>query len=149
MSETLLDKSKKKHLPSECWVYRFLEQNPWLALTQPTGLNAVHAWNFNPAIVSQYFQVLGDFLEKYEICLENMYNTDEKGIQLGGGWKLNCTQYLFAWYQQNWVRTQSANLELATTIKCVAANGLSLKPCFVFTGKNVLHKGYFKEDSIL
>ena len=46
MSETLLDKSKKKHkkhLPSECWVYRFLGQNPWLALKQPTGLNAVHA----------------------------------------------------------------------------------------------------------
>ena len=55
MSKTLQDKSKKKHkkhIPSECWVYRFLEQNSWLALKQPTGLNAVHAQNFDPAVVS-------------------------------------------------------------------------------------------------
>ena len=90
MSETLLDKSKKKHkkhLPSEHWVYRFLEQNLKLALKWPTGLDVVCTQNFNPAIVSQHFQVLGDFLDKYGIPLENVYNMDEKGIQLGGGQK--------------------------------------------------------------
>ena len=78
-----------------------------------------------------------------------MYNMDKKGIQLGGGRKLDGTQYLFAWDQQNCVRTQNTNLELVTTIECVATDGSSLKPCFVFTGKNVLHKGYFEEDSVL
>ena len=43
--------------------------------------------NFNPAIVSQHFQVLGDFLDKYGIPLENVYNMDEKGFQLDGGQK--------------------------------------------------------------
>ena len=93
--------------------------------------------------------MLGDFLEKYDVPLENMYNMDEKGIQLSGGRKLDGTRYLFARDQQNRVRTQNANLELVTTIKCVAADGSSLKPCFVFTGKNVLHEGYFEEDGVL
>ena len=142
MSETLQDKSKKKHkkhIPSEHWVYGFLARNSRLVLKRLTGLDAVCARNFNPAVVSRHFQVLGDFLEKYDVPLENMYNMDEKGIQLGGGRKLDGTRYLFAWDQQNRVRTQNANLELVTTIECVAADGSSLKPCFVFTGKNVLH----------
>ena len=152
MSEKLLDKTKrkgKKHLPSKRWVYCFLERNPRLALRRPTGLDAVRARNFNPAIVSQHFCLLGDFLQKYDVPPENMYNMDEKGIQLGGGRKLDGTRYLFSRDQRNRMKTQSANLELVTTIECVAADGSSLKPCFVFTGKNVLHEGYFEVDDVL
>jgi hypothetical protein len=50
---------------------------------------------------------------------------------------------------RNRVKTQGASLELVTTIECVAADGSNLKPCFVFTGKNVLHEGYFEEDGVL
>ena len=73
----------------------------------------------------------------------------KREFNLVGVRNLDGTQYLFAQDQQNCVRTQSANLELVMTIECVVANGSSLKPCFMFTGKNVPHKGYFKEDSIL
>jgi hypothetical protein len=41
--------------------------------------------NFNPAVVSQHFHLLDNFLKKYDIAPENMYNMDKKGIQLGGG----------------------------------------------------------------
>ena len=60
MSETLQDKSKKKHkkhIPSERWVYGFLARNSRLVLKRPTGLDAVRARNFNPAVVSRHFQV--------------------------------------------------------------------------------------------
>ena len=139
----------KKHLPSKKWVYRFLDRNLQLVLRRPTGLDAVRAQNFNPAVVSCHFHLLGNFLEKYDVPPENMYNMDEKGIQLGGGRKLDGTRYVFSRAQQNRVKTQGASLELVTTIECVAANGSNLKPCFVFTGKNVLHEGYFEEDGVL
>lgn len=113
---------------SKKWVYAFLDRNPQLAMRRPTGLDAVHARNFNPP--------------------ENMYNMDEKGIQLGGGRKLDGTRYIFSQDQRNRVKTQGASLELVTTIECVAADGSNLKPCFVFTGKNVLHEGYFEEDGV-
>lgn len=58
-------------------------------------------------------------------------------------------RYMFSQDQRNCIRTQSASLELITTIECVAADGSSLKPCFVFTGMNVLHEGYFEEDGML
>jgi transposase len=139
----------KRHLPSKKWVYAFLDRNPQLAMRRPTGLDAVRARNFNPSVVSRHFHLLGEFLKKYDIPPENMYNMDEKGIQLGGGRKLDGTRYIFSQDQRNRVKTQGASLELVTTIECVAADGSNLKPCFVFTGKNVLHEGYFEEDGVL
>jgi len=152
LSKTLQERTKKtglKHLPSRNWVYGFLARKPQLVLRRPTGLDAVRARNFNAVVVSRHFHLLGDFLKAHDVPLENMYNMDEKGIQLGGGRKLDGTQYLFSKGQRNRMKTQGASLELVTTIECVAADGSSLKPCFVFTGKNVLHKGYFEEDGIL
>ena len=46
MSKNLLEETKKKgkkHLPSKCWVYHFLDWNLWLMLRQPMGLDAVCA----------------------------------------------------------------------------------------------------------
>lgn len=78
-----------------------------------------------------------------------MYNMDEKGIQLGGGRKLDGMWYLFLKDQWNCMKRPGTSLELVTTIECVAADSLNLKPCFVFTGKNILHEGYFEEDGVL
>ncbi|KIK83406.1 hypothetical protein PAXRUDRAFT_153176, partial [Paxillus rubicundulus Ve08.2h10] len=47
------------------------------------------------------------------------------------------------------VKIQSANLELVTVIKCVCADGSSLKPGFVFSGKDVLQEEHFEEDDLL
>ena len=113
------------------------------------GLDALHTCCFNPVVVSQHFELLVDLLNKFDIPPENMYNMDEKGIQLGRGRKLDGTQYVFSQDQQNCMKTQGTSLELITTIECVTADGSNLKPCIVFNGKNVLHKGYFKEDGIL
>ena len=48
-----------------------------------------------------------------------------------------------------WVKIQSENLELVTIIECVSADGAILKPGFVFSGKHVLHDGYFEEEGVL
>ena len=107
------------------------------------------AHNFNPNVVGRHFQILGELLKQFDVPLENMYNMDEKGIQLGGGWKLDGTWYLYVKDQGICLKTQNSNLELVTTIKCVAANGSNIKPGFVFSGKNTLHKEYFEEDGIM
>ena len=152
LSEIIREKTRKtgqQHLPSKSWVYGFLERNTGLALRRPTGLDAVRARNFNTAVVGRHFQLLGDLLKENDIPLKNMYNMDEKGIQLGGGRKLDGTRYFFSQDQQDHVKTQGTSLELITIIECVAADGSNLKPALVFSRKNVLHEGYFKEDSVL
>ena len=152
ISSVLQEKQKqtgKRHLPARNWVYSFLARNPQLDLKRPTGLDPKRAQCFNHSIVERHFQLLGNFLKQHEIAWENVYNMDEKGIQLGGGRKLDNTKYLYSRDQRNRVKLQSADLELVTTIECVGADGSILKPGFVFCGKHVLHDEYFEEDGIL
>jgi hypothetical protein len=139
----------ERHLPAKNWIYSFLERHPELDLKRPTGLDPKRAQNFNPTVVKRHFQLLGDFLNAHDIPWENIYNMDEKGIQLGGGRKLDNTKYLYSREQHNRVKLQSPDLELVMTIECVGADGSILKPGFVFCGKHVLHDGYFEEDGIL
>lgn len=47
------------------------------------GLEKCRAQCLNKAAVVDFYATLGDILEKYDIPEENIYNMDEKGIQLG------------------------------------------------------------------
>lgn len=136
-------------LPGKNWIYRFLERNPHLQLKRPTGLDPKRAQCFNRTVVERHFQLLGDFLKTHDIPWENVYNMDEKGIQLGGGRKLDNTKFLYSRAQRNRVKLQNADLELVTTIECVGADGSILKPGFVFCGKHVLYDEYFEEEGTL
>jgi hypothetical protein len=152
ISSVLQEKQKltgEHHLPARNWIYSFLAQNPHLDLKRLTGLDPKCAQCFNRSIVERHFQLLGDFLKEHKIAWENVYNMDEKGIQLGGRRKLDNTKYLYSRDQRNRVKLQSADLELVTMIKCVGADGSILKPGFVFCGKHILHDEYFEEDGIL
>ena len=142
-------KTGKQQLPGENWVYALLDRYPSLSLKQLTGLDPLCAQNFNPTVVSQHFKLLGDFLRTYNIPWDNVYNMDEKGIQLGGGRRLDSTKYLYSQKQMTQVKIQSANLELVTIIECVSADGTILKLGFVFSRKHVLHDGYFEEEGVL
>ena len=152
ISSILQEKRRKtgiQHLPAKNWVYSFIERNPELKLKRPSGLDPKRAQNFNPSVVKHHFELLRDFLNAHNIPWENIYNMDEKGIQLGGGRKLDSTKFLYNRGQRNYVKSQSADLELVTTIECVGADGSLLKPGFVFCGKQVLHDEYFRVDGVL
>ncbi|KAJ6473945.1 hypothetical protein DFH09DRAFT_850759, partial [Mycena vulgaris] len=50
-------------------------------------LEICHAKALNPTAVHEYFTILTETIEKYDINWKNIYNMDEKGIQLGVGAK--------------------------------------------------------------
>ncbi|KIJ08365.1 hypothetical protein PAXINDRAFT_18495 [Paxillus involutus ATCC 200175] len=152
LSEKLKEKvksTKKFQSASRAWVEDFLRRHPDIKLAWPTGLNPKCAQMFNFAVVNHHFKLLDDFLKAEGIPWENVYNMDEKGIQLGGGRKCDYTKYLYSRKQKVRIKIQSANLELVTVIECVCADGSNLKPGFVFSGKDVLQEEHFEEDSLL
>ena len=64
LSEILQEKTKSTgevHVPSKNWIYAFLDHHPNLSLKWPTGLDSVHACNFNPNVVGRHFQTLVNF----------------------------------------------------------------------------------------
>ncbi|KIK82562.1 hypothetical protein PAXRUDRAFT_46677, partial [Paxillus rubicundulus Ve08.2h10] len=67
------------------WEEDFLRRYSDIKLVRPIGLDPKRAQMFNFAVVDHHFKLLDDFLKAEGIPGENVYNTDEKGIQLGGG----------------------------------------------------------------
>ncbi|KAF8200886.1 hypothetical protein BJ912DRAFT_921467 [Pholiota molesta] len=59
------------------WVYGFQKHHPDLVVRWTTGLESCH--------VTEFFEILKDLTEKYHIKPHNIYNMDEKGLQLGVG----------------------------------------------------------------
>ncbi|TFY73539.1 hypothetical protein EWM64_g10473, partial [Hericium alpestre] len=121
--------------PGGRWVSRFLERHPEIVLGKPSGLDPKRAQAFNRPVVMRYFALLCEIMAKYNIPWSHVWNMDEKGIQRGGGRKLQAIKYFVSRGRRPKYKLRSANLELVTIIECVCADGSSLQPGFVFSGK--------------
>ncbi|EOA85995.1 uncharacterized protein SETTUDRAFT_76799, partial [Exserohilum turcica Et28A] len=73
-----------KRQPSNSWVTRFLRRNREKIITRNTAgidQNCKKADDFKDYY--NYFRLLHDYIEKYDIQPQNIYNMDEKGFLLG------------------------------------------------------------------
>jgi hypothetical protein len=135
--------------PSNSWIRRFLKRHPDLCLGRPSGLDPKRAQAFNPATVKDYFNLLKEYIDRYDIPWENIYNMDEKGIQLGGGRKGTRQKFFFSRGKKEHYKVQSGDLELVTVIEAICADGTcDIKPGFVFSGVTMFEE-WFCEDGVL
>ena len=74
--------------PSTNWICKFVKKNAdQIAEKRVRGLDPKHAQAFTKDAVKSHFKKLELFIVGQSIPPENIYNEDEKGIQLGGGRK--------------------------------------------------------------
>ena len=97
-----------------------------------TGLEKCHAQALSPAAVSNFYDTLNDLVTKYDITKENIYNMDEKGIQLGMGKRVPA---MVDQDQKTAYQVEDGDHELVTVIKCISANGTSIQPFVVFKSR--------------
>lgn len=72
-----------------------------------------------------------ELIDEYKITEENIYNMDEKGIQLGMGKRVRA----FVDRDQTSVtQVEDGDRELVTMIECVCADGTAIRPGAVFKG---------------
>ncbi|KAJ3001432.1 hypothetical protein NUW54_g4317 [Trametes sanguinea] len=62
---------------------------------------------------------------------------DKKGIQRGGGKRLQHIKYFVPRGRRVNYKLRSSNLELITIIECISADGTALSPGFIFAGSQV------------
>jgi hypothetical protein len=132
--------------PSPMWYRRFLKRHPNVRLGKPSGLDPKRAQSFNRATINEHFVQLGEVLDKHNIPWSNVYNMDEKGCQRGGGRRMQAIKYFIPRNRRPQYKLRSANLELVTIIECICADGESLKPGFIFPGKE-FHPEWFQVDN--
>ncbi|KIJ25042.1 hypothetical protein M422DRAFT_147688, partial [Sphaerobolus stellatus SS14] len=101
----------------------FINLHPEISAYRARPLDPKRARAFNPGTINNYFDLLANTISHYNIPVENIYNTDEKGVQLGGGKKSSSTQRIFATGSRNRYVLKADSLLLCTIIETVSADG--------------------------
>ncbi|EJF55491.1 DDE-domain-containing protein, partial [Dichomitus squalens LYAD-421 SS1] len=128
------------------WVYRFLQRHPGLKLGRPSGLDPKRAQAFNRPVVKDHFRQLENLIKSFNIPWSHVYNMDEKGIQRGGGRRLQNIKYFVPRGRRTSYKLRSASLELVTIIECVCADGSNIMPGFIFSGKEFMRDWFQNVD---
>ena len=115
----------------EHWVAWFHRCHPDLKAKWMTRLKKCCTQALNKPAVDDYFEMLEELIEKYKIKKHNIYNMDEKGIQLGVGGRVRA---IVDHNQKTVHQVEDSNRELVTFIECAAADGSMLPPTVVFKG---------------
>lgn len=116
---------------SEAWVRKFRARHPELKSGWSTGMEQCRAGALNRPNVEHFFSVLESLIDQYQIKPENLYNMDEKGVQLGVGKR---TKVLVDREQKDIGKLEDGNRELITIIECLCADGSALPPSVVYQG---------------
>ena len=136
-------------LPGNGWVKRFLARHKEvLRHCRSSALDPKRARSFNYPVVQDYFEKLQAVIMTHDIPVENIYNMDEKGCQLGGGRKGRRKKYLFGRQNRDRYRVHDGNLELITVVECVSADGFALKPYIIFKGKQLRADWYHARGAL-
>lgn len=120
--------------PSQSWIDRFIYNDTRLVNKSPSRIDPKRAQCFNQATVEEHFALLAKVMHDKGIPLRNLFNMDEKGIQLGGGRKQHGTKFICGYEQRTNVKLRSSNLELVTVFECISADGTSIRSSFILSG---------------
>ncbi|KAF8824188.1 hypothetical protein HHX47_DHR8000488 [Lentinula edodes] len=114
------------------WLDRFRTHHPELSLKNTTPLEESRARALTPAAVSGFYDLLDRTVSEHHIPPENIYNMDEKGIQLGIGAR---TAVLVDRSQKSVASIEPGNRDLVTIIETVCADGTALHPSVIFEAR--------------
>ena len=114
------------------WPKRFLKRHPDLKVKKTQGLETARAKALNQFAVGDFFDMLDELIKEYDIVPENLYNMDEKGVQLGIGAKV---AVLVDRDQKTAYSIEDGNRELVTVIEAICADGSTVHPAVIFQAK--------------
>ncbi|KAJ2919050.1 hypothetical protein MD484_g1314, partial [Candolleomyces efflorescens] len=121
-------------VPGKNWHERVSQRHPEIVSSRPAHLDPKRAANFNEPTIKDYFDKLeAVFTEFNGIPAGNLWNMDEKGVQMGGGRNRGRKKHLFIRDMRDRYKIRSDNLELVTIIECISASGEAMPPSFVLS----------------
>ena len=113
----------------ESWPKQFCKRHPNLKMKKTTGLEKARMKALNQFAVDEFFSMLADVMKEFHILPGNIYNMDEKGIQLGIGARVSA---MIDRDQQSVYSIEDGNRELVTVIETICADGSVLHPSVIF-----------------
>lgn len=115
------------------WAQGFRTRHPDLKAKWTTSLESCRTECLNHPMMNHYYDELEAIMKEFDIPRENVYNMDEKGIQMGIG---KHTMVLVDRDQRGSAyRIENGDRELVTVIETVCADGTVLHPNVIYKGK--------------
>jgi hypothetical protein len=114
------------------WPKRFYKRYPDLKMKKTIGLEKACAKALNQFAVNEFFNMLTEVIKEYGILPGNLYNMDEKGIQLGIGVRITA---MIDRDQKTVYSIEDGNRELVTVIETICTDGSILHPSVIFQGQ--------------
>jgi hypothetical protein len=115
----------------EAWPKQFCKRHPGLKMKRTTGLESACAKALNQSAVNEFIEMIAEVIKEYGILPGNLYNMDEKGIQLGIGVRITA---MIDQDQKAIYSIEDGNRELVTVIETICADGSILHPSVIFQG---------------
>jgi len=115
----------------QSWPHRFMKRHPDLKTKWTQSLEKCRANNVNYATIMNFRDIFEEVVAFFNIPPENMYNMDEKGLQLGVGKRIAA---IIDRDQKQVYSLEDGDRELVTVVETVCADGTALNPSFIFKG---------------
>jgi hypothetical protein len=109
------------------------KHNSRLGMYWSTPLNGSCGCAVNPVTKEEYFRMLKEVRQMYNIPDELVYGADETGIQLGIGVKEQVIRPAGAKIQH---QQQSGNQENITVLPTICVDGMTLAPTIIYKGES-------------
>ena len=116
------------------WVQRFLKRHPQLGSVFSLSIEASRIKEATPERLMRWFNESKRVIEEENILLEDIYNMDKTGFALG---TLAQTRVIVNKRCGTRYRASPGNQERLTIIECICADGATISPFVIFTGKTL------------
>lgn len=124
------------------WMRKYRERNANLSLRKPENTSAARSFAFNKTAVQQFYNNLGDVLQRHNFAADRIFNFDESGVST----VLDTPKILAPKSQKQVGQIVSAERgELMTFGAIISASGNTIPPLFVFP--RVHYKDHFLEGA--
>ena len=116
----------------EIWPKQFCKHHSDLKMKKTKGLEKAWAKALNQFAVDEFFNTLTDVIQEYNITPGNIYNMDEKGIQLRICARITA---MIDPDQKTVYSVEDGSRELVTVIAWICADGSAIHPPVIFQGQ--------------
>ncbi|XP_049888124.1 uncharacterized protein LOC126382356 [Pectinophora gossypiella] len=126
--------NKDKKRAGQEWLESFLKRNPDISLRSPEPTSAARAQAFNRPQVKRFFEIYEEFLNKYKLEPQRVYNMDESGLTT-----VQKPQKILATKGRKQIGclTSAERGSNVTVVCCTNAIGSFIPPCMIFPRKNM------------
>lgn len=127
--------NKNDKMAGKGWMMGFFNRHKDLSIRKPEATSGARAMGFNKVAVEQFFKLLQETVEKYQLTADKIYNVDETGVTVNP--KGNSKVIASKGKRQVGALTSAERGETITSEICFSASGAYMPPMLIFPRKRM------------